>query len=208
MRTPLRKSISLKFSIAVVDDRPYEVDLKGYGKVFPHEFGKADHPLLATRVLVSPKGDSLILDFAKSLVLQEKIGHDEIIDYLSISFSSVDAVNHFFGPSSLENEDVVLQLDRRLQDLFSFIDENVGLDQTLIVLSADHGMAEMPEYMTELGYEVGRIYSDEIVERVNKIGLSLYHIDGIVQSFFRPSLYLDHKKIKDAGFDQKDVEKN
>lgn len=189
------------------DDRPYEVDLKGYGKIFPHEFGKADHPLLATRVLVSPKGDSLILDFAKSLVNHEKIGQDEIIDYLSISFSSVDAVNHFFGPSSLENEDVVLQLDRRLKELFSFIDENVGLDQTLMVLSADHGMAEMPEYMTSLGYEVGRIYSEEIIERVNKIGLSLYHIDGIVQSFFRPSLYLDHKKFKDAGLNVKAVGK-
>ncbi len=195
------------YKFAKQDDRPYEVDLKGYGKVFPHEFGKADHPLLATRVLVSPKGDSLILDFAKSLVLHEKIGQDEIVDYLSISFSSVDAVNHFFGPSSLENEDVVLQLDHRLKDLFLFIDENVGLDQTLIVLSADHGMAEMPEYMADLGYKVGRIYTDEIVARVNKIGISLYNIDGIVKSFFRPSLYLEHEKIKDAGLNGRDVEK-
>ncbi len=141
------------------------------------------------------------------MVIHEEIGKDDIIDYLSISFSSVDAVNHFFGPSSLENEDVVLQLDRRLKDLFYFIDENVGLDQTLIVLSADHGMAEMPEYIIELGYEVGRIYSDDIIERVNKVGLSLYNIDGIVKSFFRPSLYLDHKKIKDAGLNGRDVEK-
>ena len=195
------------YKFAMQDDRPYEVDLKGYGKVFPHEFGKLGHPLLATRVLVSAKGDSLILDFAKTLVVKEEIGQDDIVDYLSISFSSVDAVNHFFGPSSLENEDVVLQLDHRLKDLFTFIDKNVGLDQTLIVLSADHGMAEMPEYMTELGYNVGRIYTDEIVARVNKIGLSLYGMDGIVKSFFRPSLYLDHAKIKGAGLNKEDVEK-
>ncbi|MHC4436506.1 MAG: alkaline phosphatase family protein, partial [Planctomycetota bacterium] len=31
------------------DDRPYEVDLKGYGRVFPHPFGKSDHPLFYTR---------------------------------------------------------------------------------------------------------------------------------------------------------------
>jgi hypothetical protein len=68
-------------------------------------------------------------------------------------------------------------------------------------------MAEMPEYMTELGYEVGRIYSEEIIERVNKIGYSLYGIDGIVKSFFRPSLYLEHTKIKDAGLEEKEVEK-
>ena len=75
----------------------------------------------------------------------------------------MDAVNHFFGPSSLENEDVVVQLDRTLADLFAFIDKTVGLKHTLVVLSADHGMADMPEYMTELGYKAGRLDPDEIL---------------------------------------------
>ena len=94
------------------DDRPYEMDLKGYGRVFPHRFAPAGDQLLPTQVLVSPKGDELLLDFAKTLILAEAIGQDEITDYLSVSFSGVDAVNHFFGPSSLENEDTVLHLDR------------------------------------------------------------------------------------------------
>jgi predicted AlkP superfamily pyrophosphatase or phosphodiesterase len=189
------------------DDRPYETDLRGYGKTFPHDFGKADDPLLPTRIIVSPKGDALTFDFAKTLVTQEKLGQDEIIDYLSISFSSVDAVNHFFGPSSLENEDVVLQLDRTMRDLINFIDEQIGLKNTLIVLSADHGMAEMPEYMTELGYDVGRIYSEEIVERVNVAGRKLFGIEGITKSFFRPSLYLDQEKISNAGLNPMEVER-
>lgn len=188
------------------DDRPYERDLRGYGRTFPHNFGDRDDPLLATRVLVSPKGDQLTLDFAKTLVTNEEVGQDEITDYLSISFSGVDAVNHFFGPSSLENEDVVLHLDRTLSDLFTFIDEKVGLNNSLIALSADHGMAEMPEYMTELGYEVRRMYSDEVVERANAIGKSLFEIEGIAKSFFRPSLYLDHEKIANSGLDQARVE--
>lgn len=189
------------------DDRPYERDLKGYGRIFPHKFGELGDPLLPTRVVVSPKGDQLTYDFAKSLILNEKIGDDDVTDYLSISFSGVDAVNHFFGPSSLENEDVVLQLDRTLQNLFSFIDEKIGLDKTLIVLSADHGMAEMPEYMTELGYEVGRIYSEDIVERVNSIGFAKFGIENIAKSFFRPSLYLNEDLINKSGNDLEKVEK-
>ncbi len=189
------------------DDRPYEIDLKGYGRVFPHPYGEAGNPLLATKVLVSPRGDALTYDFAKSLVINEEMGTDEVTDYLSISFSAVDAVNHFFGPSSLENEDVVLHLDRLLKDLFTFIDEHVGLEHTLIVLSADHGMAEMPEYMTELGYDVGRIYSEDIVNRVNEIGLSEFNIEGIAKSFFRPSLYLHEDKIEQAGLKVGEVER-
>jgi len=56
---------------------------------------------------------------------------DEIPDYLSISFSTVDAVNHFFVPSSLEKEDVVVQLDRTLAEMLTFIDKTVGLKYTL-----------------------------------------------------------------------------
>jgi predicted AlkP superfamily pyrophosphatase or phosphodiesterase len=79
---------------------------------------------------VSPVGDQLTLDFSRALITHEQLGRDNIPDYLSISFSSVDAVNHFFGPSSLENEDVVVQLDRTLADLLIFIDKAVGLNHT------------------------------------------------------------------------------
>ncbi|UCE49046.1 MAG: alkaline phosphatase family protein [Phycisphaerales bacterium] len=188
------------------DDRPYEVDLKGYGRVFPHPFGKSDHPLFYTRLVVSPVGDQLTLDFCKALIENEKLGQDDIPDYLSISFSGVDAVNHFFGPSSLENEDIVCQLDRTLADLLAFIDKNVGLGNTLTVLSADHGMADMPEYMTELGFKAGRVYPDDVIRIANKAGKERFGIDEITKFFFRPSLYLDHAKIKAAKLDLVKVE--
>lgn len=188
------------------DDRPYETDLRGYGRTFPHAFGAAGDKLLFTRLLVSPVGDQLTLDFAKSLIDNEGIGQDNIPDYLSVSFSGVDAVNHFFGPSSLENEDVVRQLDRTLADLLQFIDKEVGLKHTIIVLSADHGMADMPEYMSDQGYEVGRLYSDDVVAMADKAGQALYGIDGITRRFFRPYLYLDDDKLATAGLEKSDVE--
>jgi predicted AlkP superfamily pyrophosphatase or phosphodiesterase len=195
-----------KYLLANQDDRPYEVDLKGYGRVFPHPFGQSNHPLFYTRLLVSPIGDQLTLDFCKTLIQNEELGKDDIPDYLSISFSAVDAVNHFFGPSSLENEDVVLQLDSTLAELFEFIDKNVGLKKTLIVLSADHGMADMPEYMTELGFEAGRLYPDEVIHIANETGKQQFGIDGLVRFFFRPYLYLDEVKMTQAKLDRSKVE--
>jgi predicted AlkP superfamily pyrophosphatase or phosphodiesterase len=193
------------YLLADQDDRPYEADLKGYGRVFPHPFGQADDKLLYTRILVSPIGDQLTLDFSKSLITHEQLGQDEIPDYLSISFSGVDAVNHFFGPSSLENEDVVVQLDRTLADLFSFIEKSIGLNHTLVVFSADHGIADMPEYMTGLGYKAGRLGPDEIVAEANKAGQK-FGVDEIVRFFYRPYLYLNNKKIANAKLDTVKVE--
>jgi len=187
------------------DDRPYEVDLKGYSRTFPHPFGPVEHPLFFTRVLVSAEGDKLLADFGKTLIENENIGRDSATDYLSISFSSVDAVNHFFGPASLENEDVVLQLDRTLADLLSFIDKEVGLDKTLIVLSADHGIAEMPEYATELGHDSGRLYGDEVLAKARTTSGKLFGNENFVKDFFRPYLYLDKEQIQSKGVDRNAV---
>ena len=195
------------YLLADFDDRPYETDLKGYGRVFPHPFGGTEDPLFFTRLLVSPVGDRLTLDFAKALATAEGLGQDDVPDYLSISFSSVDAVNHFFGPSSLENEDVVLQLDRTLAALFAFVDGLVGLEHTLVVLSADHGMPEMPEAMAELGLSTGRLYSEDVVARADSVARTRFGVENAVRLFYRPYLYLRHEAIRAAGADPDAVER-
>ncbi len=74
------------YLLAHQDDRSYEMDLKGYGRTFPHRFGEAGNKLLFTQIVASPVGDQLLLDFSKELVITEKLGQNTIPDYLSISF--------------------------------------------------------------------------------------------------------------------------
>ncbi len=139
------------------DDRPWEIDLAGFGRRFPHNYGSADGPYYTTLLTVSPAGDELTMEFAKAIIENENIGADEITDYLSVSLSSTDYVGHLFGPSSLEAEDNMLRLDRQLADLFIFIDENIGLENTLIVLAADHGAPDTPGYSNSLNIPGGYV---------------------------------------------------
>jgi len=187
------------YAMAHQDDRSYESDLHGYGRVFPHRFGRSDSKLLYTQVLASPHGDALLADFAKLLVVSESLGEDSIPDYLSISFSGVDAVNHFFGPASLETEDMLRQLDRTLADLLSFIDRRVGLEHTLIVLSADHGMAEIPEYVSSMGIPAGRLLPAAIIEAARRLGREAFGLDDVVKFYYRPFLYLRAEQIEASG---------
>jgi predicted AlkP superfamily pyrophosphatase or phosphodiesterase len=193
------------YLLAHQDDRPYETDLRGYGRVFPHQFGNADNKLLYTQVVTSPYGDKLTADFARQLLINEQLGRDNIPDYLSVSFSGVDAVNHFFGPSSLENEDMVLQLDRTIADMFQFIDDEVGLQHVLIVLSADHGMAELPEYMSEQGMDAGRLTTDMVTDMATQAGRELFGLDNLVKFYYRPFVYLDQDVLQKAGLDRQEV---
>jgi hypothetical protein len=84
----------------------------GFGRVFPHSFGDGSSRYFTTWLTLSPAGDRLVLDFAKRALVEEELGADSVTDYLSVSFSSTDYVGHVFGPSSLEGEDNILQLDR------------------------------------------------------------------------------------------------
>jgi len=188
------------------DDRPYEIDLNGFSRTFPHPYGDLDSPHFNALLTAGPAGDKLVANFAKQLIASETLGSRIPTDYLSVSFSSLDAVNHLFGPSSLESEDIIAHLDKTIADLLQFVDKQIGLENTLIVLSADHGMPEAAEYITELGFPAGRLSSSDIAASANATGKKEFGIDGIVKAFIRPFMYLDHDKIKLTKLSLKNVE--
>ena len=190
------------------DDQSWEMDIAGFGKTFPHKYGHADSKYLGNFIIFSPAGDELTLDFAKALIKAEDIGQDEVTDYLSISFSSTDYVGHLFGPSSLEAEDNMLRLDHTLADLFAYIDEHIGLENTLIVLSADHGGPEAPGYLESMGIESGYVSpnkwdkSPAIARLKEKFGIG----QELILDFFPPYVYLNQDIIKEKGLDLAEVQ--
>ncbi|MGI9367407.1 MAG: alkaline phosphatase family protein, partial [Ruegeria sp.] len=195
------------YLLAENDDRPYETDLKGFGRTFPHTYGDPSDGLYYTQVLLSPLGDKVTASFGKAAVVGEALGQDDDVDYLSLSFSGVDATNHFFGPSSLENEEMLRQLDRTLADLFAFLDQEVGSEHVLILLSADHGMPEMPEHMSDQGHDTSRNGHTALAEELNSAISAAFGVDGAVKAFFRPYIYLDHEAIQAADVDQRAIER-
>ncbi|WP_425046013.1 alkaline phosphatase family protein [Primorskyibacter sp. S87] len=195
------------YLLADNDNRSFETDLRGFGRTFPHAYGDPEDGLYYTQVLVSPLGDELTASFAKAAVIGEAMGQDANTDFLSVSFSGVDATNHFFGPSSLENEVMVRRLDRTLADLFSFLDKEVGSENTLYVLSADHGMPEMPEFMSANGFGTARTSHTRLKEELNFMVADLFAIDQAIKEFFRPYIYLDHDAIAAADADLRAVER-
>jgi len=186
------------------DDQPWETDFPGFGRTFPHPWGSIGDKYFTTLLTLSPAGDQLTLDFAKTLVENEQLGQDAIPDFLSVSFSSNDYVLHLFGPSSLEAEDVLLQLDRTLADLFSYIDETVGLKHTLIVLSADHGAPEAPPYLNTRGDQDAHYYDMEACMQQVEAGLAqgpFAKVEGLIGQFSHPYIYLDQKVMEQAKLD-------
>jgi len=190
------------------DDKPWETDFPGYGRVFPHPYGPDKGKYFTTLLTLSPAGDELALDFAKTLLDAEQLGQDEVTDYLSVSFSSTDYVGHLFGPSSLEMEDNLLRLDRTLANLFAHVDKRVGLKNTLIVLSADHGGPEAPGYLNSIGIPASYVLPEEWDKEPAISALKQQFGIGkeLIQSFSHPYVYLNREVIHEKGLNQAEVE--
>jgi predicted AlkP superfamily pyrophosphatase or phosphodiesterase len=185
------------------DDQEWEFDLAGYGRTFPHKFDTLDNKYFSTYLTVSPAGDELTVEFTKAAIEAEQIGSDDITDFLGVSFSATDYIGHFFGPSSLESEDNLLRLDRTLANLFAFIDKKIGLENTLIVLSADHGAPEAPGYLKSMGIPTGYVSPDTwdkqpAIDRIkSKFGIS----GKLIEGYDHPYLYLSNEVISNPEVD-------
>lgn len=203
----LHDASSYRFGDA--DDRPWETDFPGWGRTFPHAYGDADDKYFTTRLTLGPAGDRLVLAFARELVEKEQVGKDDTPDYLSVSFSSTDYVGHLFGASSLEAEDHFLQLDRTLAELLQFIDREVGLEHTLITLSADHGGPDTPGYLNQQGIRNAFYFDTNALDRqpaINRLKEKFGTGEELITGYSHPYVNLNRELIAELGLDQASVE--
>ena len=185
------------------DDQPWETDVAGFGRTFPHAFGDGSSRYFTTWLTLSPAGDRLVLDFAKRALVEERLCADQVTDFLSVSLSSTDYLGHVFGPSSLEAEDNQLALDRAIAELLAHVDAKVGLEKTLIVLSADHGAPDAPGYRHAQGLPGGYIDPEQwdsaaAIERIK----SAFGIEGeLIEAYDHPYLYFSDDARSDPDVD-------
>jgi predicted AlkP superfamily pyrophosphatase or phosphodiesterase len=134
------------YAVAGADDVAVEQDIGGMGRTFPHRpVRDSAGKNLIDAFETSPYHNEVLARFAMQAVIHEGLGRHEDPDLLAIGFSANDLIGHAFGPDSHEVMDVTVRTDRLLQQFFRFLDQRVGLANVAIVLTADHGVAPLPE---------------------------------------------------------------
>jgi predicted AlkP superfamily pyrophosphatase or phosphodiesterase len=153
------------------DDAVGEKGPVGWTSRFPHVLrGKSDKPdvLFYDEWDTSPYSDAYLGGMAEYAVDALKLGQEAGTDYLAISFSALDLVGHDFGPRSHEVQDVLARLDRTVGSLLAHLDRSVGRANYVLALTADHGVAPIPEQTTALGLTGGRYVTTDLVARIDK----------------------------------------
>jgi predicted AlkP superfamily pyrophosphatase or phosphodiesterase len=157
---------------------------------FPHPLGDTAERGFYQRWMLSPFADEYLGRIAAAAVEAFALGRDDRTDFLGISFSTLDGAGHRFGPRSHEVQDVLVRLDRTLGALLDHLDGRVGAGAYVVALSSDHGVSPIPEQMTALGLDAGRISSAAVIERVN----------GVLSATFGPGKHVVSVQYTDLYF--------
>lgn len=135
----------------------------GWSTVFPHPL---DHERFIALWQLSPSADAYLARLAAAAIDSYKLGMDDKVDFLGVSFSTLDVVGHAFGPESHEIQDILAHLDRTIGTLLGALDERIGRGYYVVALTSDHGVAPIPEQSVAAGLPAGRINAQEVANAV------------------------------------------
>jgi len=168
-----------------VDDGTGERFPQGWTQTFPHVLATTVPPFTA-QWQRSPFADEYLGKLAGAAVNSFGLGRGKGVDFLAVSFSTLDLVGHQFGPASHEVQDVVLRLDRTIGALLDHLDKTVGRGRYVVALSADHGVGSLTEQYAGAGRQGGTE--------------SLAAINGALAPFFGEGKYAVHSAYTDLYF--------
>jgi hypothetical protein len=156
----------------------------------------------------TPFADEYELEFVKELMLYEKLGAGPSTDLLTVSLSANDILGHQLGPDSPEMAAMALALDHELADFFTFLGHQVGLVNTWIVLSADHGISALPDAAKKLRIPAANLGAGKAEAQINQ-SLSAKFSQGRAVSYIKldfPDAWLDDDAFAAAHVKERDAE--
>lgn len=154
----------------------------------------------------TPFHNDLLELFAEAVIEGEQLGADDITDVLSVSFSANDRIGHSVGPDSPQVRDVSVWTDRTLGKLFDYLDKKIGAENYVAVLTADHGVAPLPEVMQQRRMPGGRIPEGTVLNAVQGALAAKYGQGEWVSGKSGPAPYFNYKLIREKKLDLEEVQ--
>lgn len=195
-------SLSDNYTKSLSDDNNFEIGFSNYRYTFPYDLSYLRNRSGNYKYLkFTPYGNTYTKDFAISSIIGEDLGKDDYTDFLSISFSATNYVGELFGPRSVEIEDIFLRLDKDLEHLIGFLDAELGLENVLVYITSDRGVADVPEYLIHKKQNAGIFDGSKAVALLNSYLSILYQDGEWIKSYHSKQIYFNQSLVDEKGVD-------
>src|SRR5688572_21710108 len=183
-----------KYTESGPDDTPYEGSLVKDKTVFPYNLAEIRKQVKNYDILsYTPFSDDYLTEMAKAAIDGEKLGADEWTDFLCVSYSAPDKLGHTVGPNAIELEDLYIKLDKNLEDLFKKLDQVAGEGNYVVFLSADHAVAENPQYLIDNKVPAGFFRTSNLKSRLNPYLQQYFPGKDLVEVIMNEQIYFNHE---------------
>lgn len=163
---------------------------------------KKEYGILAN----TPYGNLLTKDFAISLIAGEKLGMNETTDVLIVSFTAMENIGNLFGPNSVEVEDALLRLDREIAHFLQFLDATVGKENSLVFLTSDHGVAQVPAYLSDSRIPAGYFNQAGAISLLKSALNNSYGRGDWIKNYHSQQIFLNRTLIEDSKIALRDMQ--
>ncbi len=155
----------------------------------------------------TPFGNSLTTGFAKKVIESENLGKDDVTDFLAVCYTSTDYIGHRFGPSSFEMADAVMRLDKEIEDLLKYLNDNIGKKNILVYFTSAHGISEVPAILEKMKVPSGFFRQDQALSLLKSYLKAVYGDGDWVKGYSEKQVYLNRTLIEDAKIPLEDIQK-
>lgn len=175
--------------------------------VFPHKLYSAPPDKeFYDSLRRTPFADELTLDVAVQALAGHQLGQDEHTDILAVGFSATDIVGHTYGPDSHEMMDQLLRLDLVLDQLLFAVNRSVGLKNTMVVLTADHGSQPLIETLIARGQPGRRVRPKELNDLFDRAFAQRFPgVKNLMAYYDPPNFYLNEKVLREHNLTVEEV---
>lgn len=198
-----------KYISSLSDSNKYERSITSpHPPVFPYNFSNYVSNNKVNILKYTPYANSILIDLAKECIIQEKLGKSKYTDFLCISFSATDYVGHMYGTEALELEDAYYRLDRDLNNFITFLDKNIGKENYLLFVTADHAGALNTQYLKDNKFPFHYFSELNLKHDLKKYLQKEYKDSTILAEVINEQIFLDEVKIKNLQLDYSKIKNN
>ncbi len=160
---------------------------------------------LANYIKGSPYINTIIRDFAVTLMVSEKYGKDGITDMINITFTSKPRVRANVSILDAETEDLVLRLDKDIETLLTFLNDWVGKDRYLLTPTSTGGSAREPIELEAYNIPTGVFSGKKATSLLSLYLMALYGQNKYIKNYQDGNFYLDKEVFEKNNINFEDV---
>jgi hypothetical protein len=194
---------------SMLDNNPYETGINGQ-ITFPYDLarissngkGGRDYSVLMT----TPWGNTYTKDMAIAAIVNEELGQHGVTDMIHIGFNATKYLARHFSTWSVETQDTYLRLDQDIAHLLEFLDNQLGMENVLVYLTAENALAVDPNYLAESRIPSGFFNYRTSVSLLKSYLNAVYGRGDWVTFYYAQQIYLNQQLIEDSNLSLEEVQ--